>query len=127
MLQPGDPIPHFEVTALHGDAIRYSTIWQRRNLVLITLPAAASESSANAIAELAARVPELSAHDTACVVTRDTVPGMPVPGLLVADRWGEVVHVANHSSAADLPGLDEVLVWVEHVRNRCPECEGEAR
>ena len=45
MVQRGDTVPHFRVTTLQAGTVQYSTIWQRRNLVLITLPPSDSESS----------------------------------------------------------------------------------
>jgi hypothetical protein len=45
-----------------------------------------------------------------------------VPGLVVADRWGEIVHVAR-----EVPRVADVLDWLDHLEQRCPECEGEAR
>jgi hypothetical protein len=41
MLQRGDLLPHFAVTTLDGGVMTYSTIWQRKNLVLVILPGAA--------------------------------------------------------------------------------------
>ena len=38
MLQPHDLLPHFEVADLGGEHVRYSSIWQRKNLVLVMLP-----------------------------------------------------------------------------------------
>ena len=45
MLQRGDSVPHFWVTTVGGEVFSYSTIWQRKNLVLLCLPAAESQSS----------------------------------------------------------------------------------
>src|SRR5688572_11921911 len=36
-LHPGDLLPHFEVTDLYGKRVDYSSIWQRKNLVLVML------------------------------------------------------------------------------------------
>lgn len=121
MLAPGDLVPHFEVTTLAGDRFEYSSIWQRRNLVLIALPsdAAAPEHAPWMAASARAATDE----DTVWVVTADRVAGAPYPGIVVADRWGEVVHVA----AAPLPSPDEVAQWVHDLELRCPECEGEAK
>jgi hypothetical protein len=126
MLQPHDLVPHFEVTDLRGERIRYSSIWQRRNLVLVTLPGSGPPSR-----DYARRLPAPAAGpddaDTVWIATTDTVEGLPPPGLVIADRWGEVVHVAHPAQVQDLPAPDEIADWVQWLRHRCPECEGEAR
>jgi hypothetical protein len=127
MLQPGDLVPHFEVTTLPGRKVGYSTVWQRRNLVLISLPPSDSESSRAYTSQLAAEMPAFSEHKTEWVVTRDIVAGLGRPGVLVADRWGEIVHVAAGEDVADLPRPGELFEWVTYLQRQCPECEGEAQ
>jgi hypothetical protein len=128
MLRPRDLIPHFEVTNLQGETVVYSTIWQRRNLVLVTLPASAPDGAFRSyVSEIAAEVRALIRHDTECVITRDTVIGIPCPGVVIADRWGEIVHVASGSQVADLPHPREVVEWVTYVQHQCPECQGEVK
>ena len=124
-LQRGDQVPHFEVTTLAGDVFSYSTIWQRKNLVLVTLPDADHEGDYPST--LAARAREFEERHAACVMTRDRVPGVPTPGAVVADRWGEIVYVMAATHASELPPASEVLEWLEYVEQRCPECEGEAK
>jgi len=124
MLQRGDDVPHFDVRTVGGDVFAYGTIWQRRHLVLIVLPE--SDADDSYIGALASRAAEFRDRETECVITRDAVPGLPAPAVLVADRWGEVVHVAAASDTSGLPTAQELLEWVDHVRQRCPECEGEA-
>lgn len=131
MLQPHDLVPHFEVTDLRGERVRYSSIWQRKNLVLVMLPD--PDSSARGSADqLMAHVPGRNEDDTAgegdtaWIVTRDSVAGLPHPGVVVADRWGEIVHVTPPSQVEDVRP-DEIAEWVRHLRYRCPECEGEAK
>ena len=118
-------MPHFEVRTLSGDVLDYSTIWQRTNLVLVALPQAGS--GAGFLRALTALDLVFQEHDAVCVVTRDCIPGLPAPAALVADRWGEVVHIATPSQVEDLPVASELLDWLEYVARRCPECEGEAR
>jgi hypothetical protein len=125
MLQPGDLVPHFDVQTVHGDVFRYSAIWQSKNLVLVTLPAVAGDDGY--VRDLMARAPEFDHRHAACIVTREGVPGLPAPGGLVADRWGEIVYLTAPSQVASLPTPQELLDWVEYLENRCPECEGEAR
>jgi hypothetical protein len=128
MLQPGDSIPHFDVTNLQGERVAYRTLWQRSNLVLVTVPAEDPDGTFTAyVAQLTARLSSLMRRDTECVATRDAVAGISCPGVTIADRWGEIFHLAGAAEATDLPLPDEVLEWVTYVQCQCPECQGEAR
>ena len=128
MLQPRDLVPHFEVTNLQGDTVSYSTIWQRRNLVLIAIPASDPHGTYTTyVSRLTDEMPAWAAADTDCVITRDSVPGVPPPAVVIADRWGEIVHVARASHAGELPLPRELGEWVDYVQRQCPECEGEAK
>ena len=127
MLAQGDAVPHVDLRTLDGGRFRYSAIWQRRNLVLVALPDAPSASSERYAVDLTARLHEFADEQAACVLTRDRVPGLPAPAVLVADRWGEIVHVTSARLAADLPPAQELLDWIVHLQMRCPECEGEAK
>jgi hypothetical protein len=127
MLQRGDSIPHFEVKRFGGERFGYSTIWQRRNLVLLAIPAAESEAPGAYISLLMALRSEFSAKEAECVVTGDRVPGIQSPAVVVADRWGEIVHVATAAQVDDLTSPEELLDWVDYLERRCPECEGEAK
>ena len=93
MLQTGDLVFHFSVTNLSGESFDYSDIWQRKNLVLVSLPHAESAASTKYVAQVIAQMTDLTGNDTACVITRDSVSGVPSPGVVVADRWGEIHHV----------------------------------
>jgi hypothetical protein len=126
MLRTGDPLPHFCVTAFDGKRVDYATIWQRKILVLVVLPAVESSPSLPNIQAFAADM-QAAGGDAECVITRDRVDGVPCPGAVVADRWGEVVHVASSADPGEMPDAQDLIEWVEHVRNRCPECEGEAK
>jgi hypothetical protein len=128
MLQPGDQIPHFELKNVQGQAVSYSEIWQRQNLVLVTLPVADPLGVfSKYVGRLAAGIPALTALATECVITRDVVAGTPCPGVIVADRWGEIVHVAAGPHVADLPGSEALLEWIDYLQRQCPECQGEAK
>lgn len=127
MLQPGDSIPHFEVKTLGGEMFSYSTVWQRRNLVLLAIPTAESGAPGAYLSRLVALRPELTARDAECVVTGDRVPGIQSPAVVVADKWGEIVHVAAAPHVDDLTSPEELLDWVDYLDRRCPECEGEAK
>lgn len=115
-------MPHFSVTTAGGEAVDYAKdIWQRRNVVLIAVPDGIDE---RALAETYAPV---AAEDTRLVVTSAPVAGVRAPAVLIADQWGEVAHSVEAAAVEGLPGADELVSWLEHVRQRCPECEGEAR
>ena len=126
MLQPHDLVPHFEVTDLRGERVRYASIWQQQNLVLVTLPDPDS-SSQDYADQLMTRVQGPNQDDTALIVTRDSVAGLPHPSVVVADRWGEIAHVAHPTAVEDFPTPDEIGDWVRYLQHRCPECEGEAK
>ena len=126
MLQRGELVPHFEVTTLDGERINYATLWQGTNLVLVTL-SADSDSSRNYASALRGTIPQFRALNTACVITREHVPETPQPGCLVADKWGEIVHIRAASDANELPSPEELLDWMKYVQMQCPECEGEVR
>jgi hypothetical protein len=127
MLHSGELVPHFTVHTVTGETIVYAAIWQRRNLVLVTLPSAADGDASRYTSALDARASDLEHHEAVRVVTHDHVPGMPVPGVLVADRWGEIACVASADGAADLPAVEELIQWLHYVQIRCAECEGEAK
>lgn len=126
MLKPGDLLPHFTVTDLYGRRVDYSSIWQQRNLVLVIL-SDAGQSSHSYAEQLMARVGDSQEGDTTWLVTFDRIAGLPSPVAIVADRWGQLMHVAHALDVARLPSLDELAEWVDYVRQRCPECEGEAK
>ena len=125
VIKPGDAVPHFQVRAVDGRLTRYVSIWQHRNLALVVLPETAGEGEyADA---LTARAADFESLNTALVVTRDHLPGIPAPAAIVADKWGEIVHVVAAERVADLPSAEDLLAWLDYVEMRCPECEGEAR
>ena len=62
VLRPGDAVPHFEVETLQGGLINYSTIWQRRNLVIVALPALESGVAERYVSRLTAKAPEFRAR-----------------------------------------------------------------
>lgn len=109
-----------------GTPVDYRGIWQRKNLVLVTLPD--DDPTADSYAKsLSIRQPELTSEDTRLIITSSRIDGIPAPGVVVADRWGEVYYVASATRAFELPEPDELMEWVRYVRNECPECQGETR
>ena len=126
MLQARDLISHFNVTTLSGERFAYSEIWQRKNLVLVSLPLSDPAASAKYVSQLTSQISELTRDDNAFVITRDKVPGLPSPGVVVADRWGEIQYVARAAGVGDLPSPQELIEWLQYVQSQCPECQGEA-
>ena len=67
------------------------------------------------------------ALDARCVVTAEVVPGLPYPGAVVADRWGEIIFAARANGDDEPADPGELVDWLQFVASQCPECEGEAR
>jgi hypothetical protein len=121
-----DQMPMFTAAGADGTVVRYEDIWQRKNLLLVSLPAEDPTSSTYA-ASLSVLAPDLDACDAVLLVTNAQIDRIPFPGVVVADRWGEVYHVKEADRASALPAPDEVSEWLRFVRNECPECQGETR
>jgi hypothetical protein len=128
MVQRGEQVPHFTVRTMDGMRVNYSEIWQRRNLLLVCLLAEASDDSSRSyVSELNSRAVEIRQQDAEHVITTECISGLPCPGVVVADRWGEIYFVAAGATVGRLPGPDELLAWLQHIKYECPECQGEAR
>jgi hypothetical protein len=123
-LRPGDQVPHFDVRGEDRTRISYGSIWQRKHLVLVVLPAGAGARYAS---ELTDAVQSDGGGDVEVIVTSDQVDGVERPGVLVADRWGEVMFAGGGGGVSALPAPGEIADWVRYVRMKCPECEGESR
>jgi len=126
-LRAHDLLPMFTVTdAISGRTFEYREAWQRKPIVLVlTSP---DDPTAQAYVEsLSTRTAAIAGHEAILVVTADPVPGLAAPAVLVADRWGEVYHVAAAARAADLSPAGEILDWLQYIRKECPECWGETR
>ena len=127
-LERGQLIPHFAVTTIDGDRFEYADIWQRRNLLLIALPAAVSSDAADRyLTDLTSRSEELEAFETTCVITFDRVPGVVAPAVVITDRWGEVYATTAVATIAALPSADAIFEWLRYINHECPECQGEVR
>ena len=129
VLRKRDGMPHFEVTTVDGQRVRYADIWQHRNLVFVSVDSG-DESYGRA---LAARADDFAAAETALVVSAEPIRGVPTPGVVVADQWGEIVYVfdGRHPDEArrldrrgttPMPSSRELLDWVTFIRMKCPEC-----
>ena len=126
LVQVGEQVPHFRVEALDHTQVAYSEIWQRKNLVLVLLPDDGTREADDYSAGLRSHMAELTAHDTVCLMSRDDVAGAPRPGIVIADRWGEIHFVAG-GRVDDLPGPDGIVEWLRYVQVQCPECQGETK
>jgi hypothetical protein len=128
MLGKGDLFPHVVVRRLDGREFSYSDVWQRRSLLLISLSAGTSSpDESEYLARLSASREAFDEYGAEVIATRDPVPGVPSPSMLVADRWGEIVAVEHADRASELPPVEELVDWVRFVAQACPECEGETR
>lgn len=127
MLTRGDHVPHISLQGIDGKAFAYADIWQRRNLLLVTLTGDDRDHEAAYIAALAAHDEALQQHETTAVITRDRVDSLPPPAVLIADRWGEIVMTDSARDVASLPKADDLVEWARFVAHACPECEGEAK
>jgi hypothetical protein len=127
MFHKGELIPHIDVTTVDGGRFAYSDIWQRKNLVLVSLSPEESDANDEYLSQLTTQMSDLTGDDTACVITQTHIPGIPAPAVVVADRWGEIHHVTNTPRVEDLPTPQELVEWLRYIRCQCPECEGEAK
>jgi hypothetical protein len=116
---------HFTVTNDVGETVDYAGLWQRLNLLLIVVDD--SPSAAEYAAAIRSNMADLTAYDTACVITRDAVAGTGRPGALIADRWGEVHFSISSATVDGLPGPAQLVEWLRYVQMQCPECQGEAK
>lgn len=127
MLTRGDRVPHLSLRRVDGTTFNYTDIWQRRNLLLVTLTGDDRERETAYIANLAARDEALQQHEATVVITRDRVDGLPAPAVIIADRWGEIYFAESALDVASLPRADDLVEEMRFIAHACPECEGEAR
>ena len=121
-LTAGDALPFFDVVTVDGTRVAYEQFWQQRNVVLVSLSSEATVYERQLVTALIGRRAEFDALEAVCVVMRDAVAGVPQPGVVIADRWGEVQSVAS-----GLPEPQDLLDTLEYLQQKCPECEGESR
>jgi hypothetical protein len=128
MLAAGDIVPLFEVVAVDGRTVAYRDVWQRRPLLLVSLKGGDGTRVPVYLDALGAQAAGLALHGTAVVVTREHVDGVDGPGVVVADRWGEVQFATRaRPDLSDMPPPDTLIEWLRFVQYQCPECQGEAR
>jgi hypothetical protein len=64
------------------------------------------------------------------VITSEPVTGFRAPTVVVADRWGEIIHETVAPEASMLPSGEDLLVFL-HAHRRvdrdrvCADCSGE--
>jgi len=117
-------VPHFDVTTVGGQRVRYQDLWQHRNLVLLLVSPGDRGAAARFAAQVDARRSEFEESDAAVVITADPVSGFSSPRLVIADRWGEILHVEGPAAGDGswCPGVDSALSWVRFAQIQCPEC-----
>jgi hypothetical protein len=121
-----DVMPMFTALSADGSLVSYEDIWQRKNLVLVTLPEDNPTRTAYTTS-LNMLVDSIACSDTTVVITTTPIDGVPCPGVVVADRWGEVYFVQQAARASELASPEELIEWVRYVQIQCPECQGETR
>jgi hypothetical protein len=121
-----DLMPMFTASRLDGTVVDYQDVWQRQNLLLVSLPPGDPTASAYTMS-LHALETRLSEYDASAVITTTRIDGVPAPGVVVADRWGEIYYVKAAEHASQLPAPEELLEWLLYVQIQCPECQGETR
>lgn len=123
-LQRGGRVPHFHVTDTSAARVAYDeAIWQRDHLLLVSLGDDDGDPFAAIARDLQGRASDIAALEARLVVTRDPIAGVPRPGAVVADRWGEVFAVIDEAGSTY---ADDLIEWIRWVQMKCPECEGEA-
>lgn len=122
-LRRGDLLPHFSGFSPEGSRLDYERLWQRRNVLLLVLASPAGATTWEYVTSLDAQVRQLVPDDTSVVVAEGPLAGLPVNTVVVADRWGEVVHCEPlPADPSNWPPASELVEWAEFVRRRCPEC-----
>jgi peroxiredoxin len=48
--------------------------------------------------------------------------GHLLPAVFVTDRFGEVFAAYKAGQGKSLPGVKEILGWIEFINRQCPEC-----
>lgn len=91
--------------------------WSGRPLVVLPVARGGSEEER----ELGAGGVELLADPDGEAHRRCGVRGGEA-ALFIADRWGQVYHVARASAEAELPDIDEIEEWMRYLATQCPEC-----
>lgn len=122
-LERGGHVPHFDVLTVDARRVKYADLWQRRSVVFVSLDTTSGRDLQQYVRKLQDRVPDFAAAEAALVISTEHVPGFPSPGVVVADRWGEIVQVFRPDDRTGaMPSADELVEWTQFVRMQCPEC-----
>jgi hypothetical protein len=108
-LRERDLLPHFELTTLTGDRVRYDALWQRRNLVLVLTDPTKRQDATAFASRLSAHQAEFEDAEAAVVVTSDSLLGLHTPCVTSGDT-------------SQRPTVEDLLDWVRFARIQCPEC-----
>jgi hypothetical protein len=123
LLQPGDLLTRFEGATVDGRELRYEQLWQHRNVMLFLVSAELARGASSRLAALEGRLSELKPPDTSLVISDHPIDGVPMNSVVIADRWAEVVYIAQLASdPGRWPSIDDLVEWVEFIRMKCPEC-----
>jgi hypothetical protein len=121
LLERGSRVPHFSVRTTDGVPTDYRDIWQRRNLLLLSV--ADSRESRDVLeaytTALSGRARDLALYETTVILTHDRIDGLPSPGVLIADRWGEVYFVYTPASVASMPAVDDLVDGIKVIAYKC--------
>jgi len=116
------------VRLLDGGRVDYAAeLWQRRNLLLVSIADRQEPVTQRFVADLAEHSADFLGLNTECLVTVEPMPGLPRPSLMIADRWGEIHTLTEISQRTGWPSLDDLIATLAWLEMRCPECEGEAK
>src|SRR5688572_6083934 len=86
-----------------GALVDYHDVWQKMNLVLVTL--ADDDPTAEAYAmSLSVLGPVIASQEVGFIVTSSHIEEVASPGVVVADRCGQVYYVSYSNRASELPG-----------------------
>jgi hypothetical protein len=122
-LRPGNLVSNFDGVTHDGREVPYEELWQRRNFVLFVVPAELGATASSYFSALERRLADLKPADTSLVLSHQPINGVGMNGLVIADRWSEVVHAADLASdPASWPSIDDIVEWVEFIRSKCEEC-----
>lgn len=112
-------VPHFVVTQLDGRVVRYvDGIWQHRHLVFVSLPRDDRDADIYA-ASLTEQADRFAASGAVLVVTHDTIGGLGCPGVLIADRYGEIRHAEQQARVRDLISATGIQEWLTFISVQC--------
>lgn len=123
MWSEGDRLPNVEAHTLDGRAVHTGEFGQRQAVALIVIgPREAAVSPwRNWLDDLGALRPEFASLETVVAVSHDLVEGCEFPTALVADRWGEIMHLRRLVVAGDRvePSPADIVEWARNVHYRC--------